>query len=366
MKHAGRNDPCPCGSGNKYKKYCWEKDGVGISGDMHDDEPLAPERETSLGGLDIHPYAIARMAATPSADVLSKLSKREIEALRAKWSAAKVAVLSTDDIVSRLTALGVDASRPAFLAHAQGRLSAWSLGAEWAHGIEPRPRGHDEDFICLAACELWKRYRPEVPSLEMLDDWVAEGYDLVELRQDARAVVVWQRVWDVVLARLRPSMTTFDAADAVFKCTQYFLNWIQDFVMAAKNAAIKNQACAETGVRVCREVLSRFTAESALDIANFRCDLGSLLFAAGRPDEGEAALMAFIRENPRLAQGYVTLAEELCSPESPSSEFERALRLLETARDLPVEDAGAWDIESEIAEIKKRLAAAAPKRKSRR
>ena len=77
-------------------------------------------------------------------------------------------------------------------------------------------------------------------------------------------------------------------------------------------------------------------------------------------------MMAFIRENPRLAQGYMTLAEELCSPESPSSEFERALRLLETARDLPVEDAGAWDIESEIAEIKKRLAAAAPKRKSRR
>ena len=21
-----RNDPCPCGSGNKYKKCCWEKD----------------------------------------------------------------------------------------------------------------------------------------------------------------------------------------------------------------------------------------------------------------------------------------------------------------------------------------------------
>jgi hypothetical protein len=23
---AGRNDPCPCGSGTKYKKCCWEKD----------------------------------------------------------------------------------------------------------------------------------------------------------------------------------------------------------------------------------------------------------------------------------------------------------------------------------------------------
>lgn len=29
---AGRNDPCPCGSGKKYKKCCWEKDqGIGFT-----------------------------------------------------------------------------------------------------------------------------------------------------------------------------------------------------------------------------------------------------------------------------------------------------------------------------------------------
>ena len=27
MKTAGRNDPCPCGSGKKYKKYCLAADG---------------------------------------------------------------------------------------------------------------------------------------------------------------------------------------------------------------------------------------------------------------------------------------------------------------------------------------------------
>jgi hypothetical protein len=26
MMKIGRNDPCPCGSGKKYKKCCWEKD----------------------------------------------------------------------------------------------------------------------------------------------------------------------------------------------------------------------------------------------------------------------------------------------------------------------------------------------------
>jgi uncharacterized protein YecA (UPF0149 family) len=26
-KRVGRNDPCPCGSGKKYKKCCWPKYG---------------------------------------------------------------------------------------------------------------------------------------------------------------------------------------------------------------------------------------------------------------------------------------------------------------------------------------------------
>ena len=26
MSQVGRNDPCPCGSGKKYKKCCWEKE----------------------------------------------------------------------------------------------------------------------------------------------------------------------------------------------------------------------------------------------------------------------------------------------------------------------------------------------------
>ena len=25
-KNVGRNDPCPCGSGKKYKNCCWDKD----------------------------------------------------------------------------------------------------------------------------------------------------------------------------------------------------------------------------------------------------------------------------------------------------------------------------------------------------
>lgn len=37
----GRNDPCPCGSGKKYKRCCWNKDREAVSRD-HAPAPEAP------------------------------------------------------------------------------------------------------------------------------------------------------------------------------------------------------------------------------------------------------------------------------------------------------------------------------------
>jgi hypothetical protein len=77
-------------------------------------------------------------------------------------------------------------------------------------------------------------------------------------------------------------------------------------------------------------------------------------------------LAAVIRDYPHLPHGYVALSDELSCPESPASDVERALRLLETAWALPVEDAEAWDIEPRIADLKARKAATAPKQESSR
>ncbi|MDZ4199127.1 MAG: SEC-C metal-binding domain-containing protein [Kiritimatiellia bacterium] len=357
MEKVGRNDPCPCGSGKKHKVCCLGRENRVAPETSRTSNALPPA--SGLGGLDIHPYAIVRMVTDPSPRLLSRLSKREISVLREKWTIAKMARLSTDEMVSRLAALEIDASRDAFLRLVGDRTSAWGIGDDWVEGLEKQPGMNEEDFICLAACELWKRYCPEVPSLEMLDDWVAEGYDLLESYQEVKAIGVWLRVWDTVRDRLQPDMTTFEAADTVFKCTQCFSNWIQDFVMTVRNAAITEPLSVNTGIRVLHEMLSRFTDEDANALASFRCDLGHLLFTAGHTEEGEALLVAVIHEYPRLPHGYVALADDLSRPESPSTDVERALRLLETALALPVEEAEAWGIEPRIAGLKSRRTATA-------
>ena len=43
-------------------------------------------------------------------------------------------------------------------------------------------------------------------------------------------------------------MSTFNAVDPVFRISQFFLNWIQDFEAALEDVAHKEREYAETGI----------------------------------------------------------------------------------------------------------------------
>ncbi len=353
----GRNERCPCGSGKKYKKCCLQADPRIDQDEIvgADREPMQNDKSARIAGLDIHPYAIVRMVMNPTADVLSRLSKRDIAALKDRWSIARMAQLDTTEIVSRLHDLGIDGTKSVFLPLAEGRMSAWSIGETWSDGLARSPARDDEDFICLAACELWKRHCPERPSMEMVDDWIAEGYDRTEAGENGKAADVWLRVWDVIRSRIQPSMATFEAADAVFKVTQNFNNWIQDFETALENAAVGNRNYADIGIRLTRSVLAQFVDENMDTLLNFRCDLGRFLFLADRCDEGENILQAVIRAHPEKACGYVVLSDELETHARGRSDYSRAIALLEQALSYPVKNADEWDIDKRLADLRSKM-----------
>jgi hypothetical protein len=284
------------------------------------------------------------------------LSGRDLAAVKEKWTISKVAGLETVDIVSRLRKLGIDAERATFVPLTRDHTSAWRVGDTWVAGVDRQLRTHEEHFVFLAACELWKRHCPERPSEEMVDDWVTEGYGYAETGEDAKAVDVWLRVWEHLRPRLRPHMTTFDAVDPMFRISQFFLNWIQDFETALEDAARKDREYAETGIRILREVLERFTNEEENTILNFRCDLARFLFLAGRMEEGEATLQAAIHGYPHRAHGYVTLSDELSAVGNPRQDISRAIALLEQALAYPVVDAADWDIEVRLDDLRARKA----------
>lgn len=199
-----------------------------------------------------------------------------------------MAALSTEEIVGRLRALDVDATREVYLAQAEGRTSAWALSEPWREASQKKPLSrYDDDFLGLAACELWKRYCPERPSIEMLDDEMQAGYRLSMEGDGTRACALWARVWDTIRERLRPEMRTIDDAAVVFSGTQALYNWVQDYLVELRNVAVDGRGYAETGVRLCEAVLAQFPDEDELFLINFRGDLGEFLCLAGEPERGE-------------------------------------------------------------------------------
>lgn len=357
METLGRNIPCPCGSGKKYKKCCLLRDTPITRATPVDENPeIFDEPEARSGsGLNIHPYALAKIVESSSPALLSEMSKRQRARLQDRWSSGKVARLTTEEIVNNLNALGIDASERGFLPLTTGRCSAWSIGEYWLERVTVPYAPDDEDFICFAACELWKRYYPGWPSNEMIDDWITEGYGQDDSGEDQQSCDLWIQAWNAIRPRFTPQMTDFSSADSVFRISQFFGNWIQDFVMALIDAAREDPRYAEIGVRVAREVLDQFVDESLLSRLNFQCDLGDLLVLANRREEGEAELQAIILNYPHLSQGYVRLAHLILDNSSGHTDILRAIALLERALAYPVEDADQWDIHAQLADLRAQL-----------
>jgi hypothetical protein len=189
----------------------------------------------------------------------------------------------------------------------------------------------------------------------MIDDWVTEGYGQDDSVEDQKSCDLWIQVWNAVRPRFTPQMTDFSSADSVFRVSQFFGNWIQDFVLALVGEADQDTRYAEIGVRVAREVLAQFVDESLLSRLNCQSDLGDLLVLANRREEGEAEHQAIILNYPHLSQGYVRLAHLILDNSNGHTDILRAIGLLEQALAYPVEDADQWDIRPQLAELQAQI-----------
>ncbi len=199
------------------------------------------------------------------------------------------------------------------------------------------------------ACRLWQEFLPDRPSLEMVDDWIREGYD-EETRRPERVCDIWWKVWEFLRPRLTPAMRRREDVDAMYLGMQSILNWTQDFALALYNESNRDGAWTERGIGYLRELLDRFPDDDWLTATNTRCDLGELQFIAGRATEGEDTLRAVIHEYPDRAIGYCRLSDAFSMTDK-----RQALALLEEARDRPVSDARKFFLEGRIEDLQKDL-----------
>jgi hypothetical protein len=354
MAKIGRNALCPCGSGRKYKKCCLGKESPPR---LFSGSAQPPPVEPPTAGVAPHggmsPYVMAKLFE--DSEQFARMARVEPQRARRFWTPRKLAALDTPAILARLHKLDVDGSPEAYLSLAEGRSSAWGISDQWRETINRPLSRYADDFLGLAACELWKRYCPEHPSIEMLDDAMQEGYRLSMQGEGARACDCWWKVWQSIRSRLHPKMCTTKSAAVVFDGTQCLFDWVQDFALELHNAAVVERRYGETGVRLCQEVLAQFRDEDELFVVNFRADLGEFHFLAAQHNDGERVLLELIRDHPERAAGYARLADLLGYGPTPNSkpiDLQRAQALIERALARPVTDAAQYDLETRLADLR--------------
>jgi tetratricopeptide (TPR) repeat protein len=219
----------------------------------------------------------------------------------------------------------------------------------------------------LCPCGSGKKYKKcclaqnDGAAVDRVDTLMQEGYRLSAARDTAGACQLWGRTWQLVRARLDPTMRTCEKAKVVFTGTQLLFNWVQDFCMELLNAALDDPSHAEMGIRFCHDVLAQFTHESDSFTLNFRADLGELYCLAGRLDEGQKTFLDLIRDRPESALGYVRLAElfaEGVGRQGQPIDVHRARELLEQALEKP--DAEDFDVAHRLAHVRRSSDTAPP------
>lgn len=254
-------------------------------------------------------YSVAKLIEKNDLSTLEPGLRRRVKELaQASWSLEKVAAMETDDLEARLRSYGVIYSRERFLHLSEGLSSAWQLSEIWRTQDPVTCRGMDEDFLGFAACELWKRLLPERPSMEMIDDWLEEGYNVL-LEDECQACDFWWKAWRALQPRFLPTMRTMLETSDVFQGTYLLYNWCQEFENWLLNAALHDRRFAAIGEQFCREWLAQFSGKKPGLQVNFRRSWAEFTFKIGEVEQARTILEETLDAFPNNPWSYVALAD---------------------------------------------------------
>jgi tetratricopeptide (TPR) repeat protein len=288
----------------------------------------------------MHPYSAARMVEDAKDD--PDLDVRTRRRLQDRWTISKVDAMATDAILEHLRALGHDLGEADFRRLVADHRSAWEASPALN---APRSRD-DDDFVGLAFCTLWRRWLPERPSVEMIDDWIVEGYYCSEEHHHDEGLTTWRRAWDALRGRLDATVTTTSAAErAAFPGFTSLFNWTQDYVQEHIHVS---PGYVDAGIQLVDELLAQFVGETPTYRQNLAADKVAIYEIAERFDEAEHAAQAVIDAWPKNAIGYATLADIV----RKRNRHDDAIAVIERALAVPVVDAREFEMKLRLKDLR--------------
>lgn len=264
MSKTGRNDPCPCGSGKKYKKCCIDKS--------------LPEM----------------------------LQNHFQQYLDSFWSYEEVNEMSTEEIIDKLASVGIAFEKEAFLKNVEEFYSAEQLSEHWLETYKVTAEGRDEDFPWLAAWVLWERLAPAgILSMEQISDLIDKGFEFLDKDDSRSACDVWLGAWDAIKLKIKPEFKNMEYLDKQYKGSFFISNFCQDLELELYNAGLQDSAYFEKRIKYCKEFCSFFPDEDELKIHNMRRSIIESYVNLNKFDEAQKELDSLVADYPNNPWSYI-------------------------------------------------------------
>ena len=266
------------------------------------------------------------------------------------WSPEDIEPIPTEEIFLMLADLGIPVTEEMFLEEVAACHSAAEIYKRWKSLYVIMAEGRDADFPWMAADVLWRRLAPDKISVEMLDDMMQEGYELIE-EGDPQGCHIWLEIWEVLKPRFTPEMRKVDDANSVFEGSEFLSNWCQDLEMELRDAAVHDPTFHDLRIRYCRE-FCEFFPEETITVPNMKRAVAESLYLSGKTDEADLEFLACVAADPKDPWNYIIWGDMYSGMEGQPSDPSRAEDLYRKALGLdPQEDKG---IRERIADLRKR------------
>jgi tetratricopeptide (TPR) repeat protein len=307
-KKIGRNDPCPCGSGIKYKRCCLNNKSVTINKNTSKSEGPVVGR-LAIMRFEQRLHDNPKQLESMTKETEKYFNRRDIsfkDFILQSWNLNKVRKMSTSEIIKKLQSLHIDFEIEQFKEQAQNYISAIQLSEDLYYTQNFHAQDQDEDFIWLAIIELWNRIIPERCNIEMIDDLMQEGYEDIEKSNYRDGIEKWEKAWNMIRTIVPLNIKSVSAADEFIPhLTQSIFNWCQDFEMESGNSGSEDDSFYVKRIKYCQDFCRTFPLSDESIIHNMLRAEAESHASIGDIETADKLFQELITRFPGNVWGYI-------------------------------------------------------------
>jgi uncharacterized protein YchJ len=212
--------------------------------------------------------------------------------------------LTDGELLAKLRSFSIDIDRAWLERECARALSAQEIADPLMD--KSTSRGQESDWIWIGVATLWRRWFPEQPSFEALDDRMQNGYELLKSSGAVAACRIWLEAWNDVLRLLdKAGIQSIEEFDERFRGTQSLFNWIQDLESELWNAGLDDRQFLSARIAMCEEAMRRFPSDDGLMVENRRRAVAESYFELDETDKAEALYREWLAADPCWGWGWI-------------------------------------------------------------